>query len=183
VQSTAGSRGVRISGSNAGYTMFRGSVKSTGYPLHSPVSPSLPFPCVTVCHHISTGLYYALCYRALWTLLQRTHPSFYTPYIIAAWLTERKLETLMLRLCFRLGFEKHPVRIYSGLHTSLRFIWVYHYVYLGLPLCLSGFTTMFSINSVANRRVLDGSEFGITVEVNLFFSKTVQPDAGAHPAF
>jgi hypothetical protein len=84
-----------------GYTMFRGSVKSTGYPLHSPVSPSLPhlaspcaitfqldstavvildtacsevvwrvlattsfasfpftsLPCVTVCHHISTGLY------------------------------------------------------------------------------------------------------------------------------
>ena len=42
VQSTTGSRGVRISGSNAGYTMFRGSVKGTGYPLHSPVSPS---PC------------------------------------------------------------------------------------------------------------------------------------------
>ena len=42
VQSTTDSRGVRISGSNAGYTMFRGSVKSTGYPLHSPVSPSLP---------------------------------------------------------------------------------------------------------------------------------------------
>jgi hypothetical protein len=57
VQSTTGSRGVRISGSNAGYTMFRGSVKGTGYPLHSPVSPSLPRPCVTVCHHISTGLY------------------------------------------------------------------------------------------------------------------------------
>ena len=57
VQSTAGSRGVRISGSNAGYTMFRGSVKSTGYPLHSPDSPSLPLPCVTVCHHISTALY------------------------------------------------------------------------------------------------------------------------------
>jgi hypothetical protein len=57
VLSTAGSRGVRISGSNAGYTMFRGSVKSTGYPLHLPVSPSLPLPCVTVCHQISTGLY------------------------------------------------------------------------------------------------------------------------------
>ena len=55
VQSTAGSRGVRIGGSNAGYTMFRGSVKGTGYPLHSTVSPSLPLPCVTVCHHISTG--------------------------------------------------------------------------------------------------------------------------------
>jgi hypothetical protein len=57
VQSTTGSRGVRISGSNDGYTMFRGSVKSTGYPLHSPVFHSLPFPGVTVCHHISTGLY------------------------------------------------------------------------------------------------------------------------------
>ena len=43
VQSTTGSRGVRISGSNAGYTMFRGSVKGTGYPLHSPVYPLLPF--------------------------------------------------------------------------------------------------------------------------------------------
>ena len=57
VQLTTGSRGVRISCSNAGYTMFWGSVKSTGYPLHLPVSPSLPHPCVTVYHHISTGLY------------------------------------------------------------------------------------------------------------------------------
>jgi len=57
VQSTTGSRGVRISGSNAGFTMFRGSVNGTGYPLHTPVSPSLPHPCVTVCHHFSTGLY------------------------------------------------------------------------------------------------------------------------------
>jgi len=65
VQSTAGSRGVRISGSNAGYTMFRGSVKSTGYPLHAPVSPSLPLPCVTVCHHISTGLLRVLLFTVL----------------------------------------------------------------------------------------------------------------------
>jgi hypothetical protein len=57
VQSTTGSQCVRISGSNAGYTKFRGSVKSTGYPLHSPVSSSLPFLCVIVCHHISTGHY------------------------------------------------------------------------------------------------------------------------------
>jgi len=47
VRSTTGSRVVRISGSNAGYTMFRGSVKSTGYPLHFP----------SVYHHISTGVY------------------------------------------------------------------------------------------------------------------------------
>jgi len=60
VQSTTGSRGARISGcngSNAGYTMFRGGLKSTGYPLHSPISPSLPFPCVTVCHYISAEVY------------------------------------------------------------------------------------------------------------------------------
>jgi hypothetical protein len=60
VQSTIGSRGVHISGSNAGYTMFLGNVKGTGYPLHSPVSLSLPLPCVTVCHHISTGLYISI---------------------------------------------------------------------------------------------------------------------------
>jgi len=76
VQSTTASRSVRISGTNAGYTMFRGSVKSTGYPLHSPVSPPLPIPCVTVCHHISNGLY--ICWsskttirpqlRAVWSL-------------------------------------------------------------------------------------------------------------------
>jgi hypothetical protein len=58
IQSNTGSRGVRISGSNVGYTMFQGSVKSTGYPLHSPVSHSLPLQWGTVCHHISAGLYY-----------------------------------------------------------------------------------------------------------------------------
>ena len=42
VKSTTGSQGMRINGSNAGYAMFRCSVKSTGYTLHSPVSPSLP---------------------------------------------------------------------------------------------------------------------------------------------
>jgi hypothetical protein len=57
VQSTTGSRGVRISGSNAGYSVFRGSVKGTGYTLHSPVSPSFTLPCVTVCHRISNWLY------------------------------------------------------------------------------------------------------------------------------
>jgi hypothetical protein len=62
VQSTTGSRGVPISGnngSNAGYTMFRGSVKGTAYPLDSPVSSSFPLPCVTVCHHISIGVYHS----------------------------------------------------------------------------------------------------------------------------
>ena len=56
---------MRISGSNAGYTMFRGSVKGTGYPLHSPVSPSLPHyasPCAITfqlesnCTSVSRGV-------------------------------------------------------------------------------------------------------------------------------
>ena len=29
----------------------------TGYPLHSPVSPSLPLSCVTVCHQVPNELY------------------------------------------------------------------------------------------------------------------------------
>ena len=32
--------------------------KTTGYPLHSHVSPSLLLPCVTVCHQVSTELYW-----------------------------------------------------------------------------------------------------------------------------
>jgi hypothetical protein len=45
VKSTTGSRGVRISGSNAGYTKFRGSVRvlATHSIRHFP--PSLPLPC------------------------------------------------------------------------------------------------------------------------------------------
>jgi hypothetical protein len=68
VQATTGIRCVRISGSNAGYTMLRGSVKGTGYPIHSHVSPSLPLPCVTVCHHISTGLYWTGKLCCFWGL-------------------------------------------------------------------------------------------------------------------
>jgi hypothetical protein len=73
VQSNNGSGSVRISGSIAGYTMFRGSVKSTAYPIHSPVSPSFPIPCVTVCHHISTGLYTVLAQPMYRTNTTTTH--------------------------------------------------------------------------------------------------------------
>ena len=68
IQSTTGSRGVRISSSNAGYTIFRGSVKGTSYPLHSPVPPSLPLTCVTVCHF-------------KWTLLRRNKVSLGFSYL------------------------------------------------------------------------------------------------------
>ena len=60
VQSITGSRGVRISGSNAGYTMFRGSVKGTGYPLHSPVSP---FTSPPVRHRVPSRFSWTLRYN------------------------------------------------------------------------------------------------------------------------
>ena len=49
-------RGVRISGSNAGYTMFRGSVKSTGYPLYSPVHLNQPVGVSSVDYWHSRGV-------------------------------------------------------------------------------------------------------------------------------
>ena len=110
VQSTIGSRGVLISGSNAGYTMFRGSVKSTGYPLHSPVSPSLPLPCVTVCHHISTGLYLPC---ALWIWCKKAA-------ISKPWYWET------LTASSALHFSTHLVES-SSRQTS---IWVYEHSYL-----------------------------------------------------
>ena len=36
--------------------------KTTGYPLHSYVPPSLPLPCVTVCLQVSIELYQVLVF-------------------------------------------------------------------------------------------------------------------------
>ena len=57
VQSTAGSRGVRISGQTMDRPCSEAQCKSSGYPFQSPISPLLPLPRVTVCHHVSNGLY------------------------------------------------------------------------------------------------------------------------------
>jgi hypothetical protein len=49
--------------------------KTTGYPLHSYISLSLPLPCLTVCHQVSTELYTNLLVLPirtwLWTLSQK----------------------------------------------------------------------------------------------------------------
>jgi len=103
VQSTAGSRGVSISGSNAGCAMFRGSVNSICYPLHWPVSPSFPLPYVTVCHHISTGVYRCphTVQRHLWPRIKVTRP---------------------VRLCHIVT----EVRCGVGMSLILHFIWGWH---------------------------------------------------------
>ena len=60
VLSTTGRRAVHISLQGLYCScrpVFCSHVTLTGYPLHFLVSPSLLHPCVTVCHHISAGLY------------------------------------------------------------------------------------------------------------------------------
>ena len=72
VQSTIGSRGVRISGSNAGYTMVRGSVKGTGYPLHSPhVRHRVPSHFNWSLPRTKTGIVVVLYTLILWCLQRR----------------------------------------------------------------------------------------------------------------
>ena len=57
VQSTAGSQGVWISGQQLYRPCSVVQFEAAGYPLHSHLSPSLPLPCVTVCHQIPNALY------------------------------------------------------------------------------------------------------------------------------
>jgi len=56
VQSTAGNQGVRISGQQLYRPCSVVQFEAPGYPLHSHLSPSLPLPCVTVCHQIPNEL-------------------------------------------------------------------------------------------------------------------------------
>jgi len=60
-QSTTGSRGVRISGSNAGYTVFWGRVRD--YWLPTPLA-CFPFTSPTVRHRVPSGFNWALLLNA-----------------------------------------------------------------------------------------------------------------------
>ena len=57
VQSTTGSRGVRISGQRFYRPCSDVQCEAAGCPLHSHLSPSLPRPCVTGCHQVLNALY------------------------------------------------------------------------------------------------------------------------------
>jgi hypothetical protein len=118
-----------FSGSNTGYTMFRGRVKSTGYPLHSPVSPLLPIPRVTVCHHISTGLYLAWNVHApychLWPArLYHNIPHYLKKDKIFKINIESKICSNFLYNCcpkhfwFKKEFSEICSKLYIGLHIK-----------------------------------------------------------------
>jgi len=117
VQSTTGSRGVRISGSNSGYTMFRGSVKGIGYALHSPVSPSLPLPCVTVCHHIPNG--------------------FYTNLLLSMWRWQRRLDVFHQVYSYKILRSAHTVYLCKKK-------WLFSYTALTDWLLITGKRSVYS---------------------------------------
>jgi hypothetical protein len=111
VQSTTGSWDVCISGCNAGYTMFRGSVADTGYPLHSSVSPSLP-----VCHRVPScfnwtvfrfgmftccllwlaSLYIMLCTVSCLFVFNSSHPVTWTANYVKIWRDWRKFALIVV---------------------------------------------------------------------------------------
>jgi len=68
IKSTASSRGVRISGSNAGYTTFRGSARVLATHSIRQFFLHFPSPFVTVCHQVSKAiyLYWLSCFFLQW---------------------------------------------------------------------------------------------------------------------
>jgi len=70
VQSTTGSRGVRISGQRLYRLCSDVQSKASGYPLHSHLSPSLPLPCVIVCHQVPNALYNRTGYHVLRSIVR-----------------------------------------------------------------------------------------------------------------
>ena len=77
VQSTTGSRGVRISGQQLYRPCSDVQCKTTGYPLHSHLSPSLPLPCVTMCHQVLNALYNMLHLLDIRPTLHEIGPALY----------------------------------------------------------------------------------------------------------
>jgi hypothetical protein len=74
VQSITGRRAVHISLQGLYCScrpVFCSHVTLSGYPLHSPVSPSLLFPCVAVCNHISNAVYLSVPCTVYINRLQR----------------------------------------------------------------------------------------------------------------
>ena len=65
--------------------------------------PSLPLPCVTVCHHICTGLYTLYRHRVLWRFQQTWRPH---PCHAESWTLSKGIA------CFRSIYVSHPSKIH-----------------------------------------------------------------------
>jgi len=108
VQSTAGSRGVRISGQQLYRPYSDIQWKTADYPLHSHLSPSLPLPCVTVCHQIPNVLYYCIWCSAL-VVLAVVVWSWNASCVHCVKVTVRLGRTVTFTQCTQLHPIVHPV--------------------------------------------------------------------------
>jgi hypothetical protein len=129
VQSTAGSRGVRISGSNAGYTTFQGSVRvlathsNRQFPLHFPSRAS---PCAiriqmhssytVIREHINLCLlesqFFTVCWPCimLWFLVNdQRNAQFFTIYLFLFFLTLHMFRTHRAHRQERQTVSKQPL--------------------------------------------------------------------------
>ena len=110
VQSTAGSRGVRISGSNGGYTTLRGGVRVLAthsirqFPLHFPSRAS---QCATTFRtQYTRGFTLTVMYSARWQVLRGTNSPGYFIFFKEGLAVGQAVS----RRPFELGFNPGPVR-------------------------------------------------------------------------
>ena len=107
VQSTIGSRGVRISGSNVGYTVFRGSLRVLAthsirqFPLHF---PSCASPC---------AIRFQLDSTASLTLTNST----FCPHTVFMWISEQTAIIFLYNINW-LVFITEPERVYCAVRTG-----------------------------------------------------------------
>ena len=104
------------------------------YPLHSPVSPSLPLPCVTVCHQVPNELYHKQHALPAAVLERKTKNdrNLATIFVINEKLKNLKLQTrsdsLVARYYFLLSVSSLPERGFFRPHffcsiTGRRLVW------------------------------------------------------------
>jgi len=80
--------------------------KTTGYPLHSPLSPSLPLPCFTVCHQVSIELYQEVV--DLLNIKSGEYPQICLRQVV----TGRHLNIhvkFIMNICLHVSFEKRKI--------------------------------------------------------------------------
>ena len=148
------SRLLRISGSNAGYKTFRVSEKGTGYPFLSSFFPSLPLPCVTVCHHISTGLYYLEVLLELIVLcLSKPHSTFIWKITIK-WAKSKPIcsnvffplsSSVVIYLPFKFYNFVESLKFITGLKNTsyCELVWSFSDIYLPFPSNVFWYYTLF----------------------------------------
>ena len=107
--------------------------EDTGYLLHSRDYPSLPHPCVTLCHDISTGLNISICYFTNSHLYRNNFSLKLVLYIIHSSPTDKKRSNR--------GYILYDTIIIDHIDSNvlimniLIFIFMYFYCYIYIYIC------------------------------------------------